>query len=265
MNFKSTNPNISLIEDYYNHFEEENRLSTRHGQVEFLTTIKYILEILNNDKSKKIIDIGAGTGRYSVYLDSLGYDVTAVELVQHNIDVFKNKESNVKIHQGNALDLSMFNDDTFDVTLLFGPMYHLLNKDEQIKALSEAKRITKKDGFILISYYMNEYAFITYAIVKGHILECLNNGQLDENYHTKPIDGDLYTMVRIEDIDEFNRLLNLKRYKIIAQDGASDYIRSAITRLTEEQFQEYVKYHFSIAERPDLIGASSHVLDIVKK
>ena len=50
MNFKSTNPNISLIEDYYNHFEEENRLSTRHGQVEFLTTIKYILEILNNDK-----------------------------------------------------------------------------------------------------------------------------------------------------------------------------------------------------------------------
>ena len=56
MNFKSTNPNISRIEDYYNHFEEENRLSTRHGQVEFLTTIKYILEILN----KALTDIGIG-------------------------------------------------------------------------------------------------------------------------------------------------------------------------------------------------------------
>ena len=51
MNFQRTNTKISLLEDYYNHFDEEGRLDTRHGQVEFATAIKYISDVLNNDKS----------------------------------------------------------------------------------------------------------------------------------------------------------------------------------------------------------------------
>ena len=265
MNFKQTDKSISLIEDYYNHFEEENRLDTRHGKVEFTTAIKYIESILNNDKTKKILDIGAGTGKYSCYLDKEGYDVTAVELVPHNIDVFKAKLSGVKILQGNALDLCMFRNDSFDVTLLFGPMYHLLNEDEKIKALSEAKRVTKKDGLILVSYYMNEYSLIQYAFVKGHIKDALEEGRLDENFHVVAKEGDLYSMVRLEDIRKYSNEVGLKTIKTISQDGASDYIRTAITRLSEEEFELYIKYHLSICEREDLLGASSHILDILQK
>ena len=183
MNFERTNTKISLLEDYYSHFEEDKRLKSRHGQVEFITSMKYIHEVLGEDKTLKILDIGAGTGAYSVYLSNEGYDVTAVELVEHNIKIFKSKNSNVKIHQGNALDLSQFNDNSFDVVLLFGPMYHLLKKDEKIKALSEAKRVCTKGGTILISYYMNDYAIITYGFIKKHILESIENNQVDENYH----------------------------------------------------------------------------------
>lgn len=265
MNFKQTDHSISLIEDYYNHFDEEGRLDTRHGQVEFATAIKYISDVLNNDKSKTILDIGAATGKYSCYFDNLGYKVTAVELVPHNIEVFKAKRSNVDIIQGNALDLSFIKDNTFDVTLLFGPMYHLLKKEEKIQALSEAKRVTKEGGTILISYYMNEFSVITYAFVKGHIKEALAEGRLDESYHIVAKEDDLYSMVRMEDINEFNNTVGLTRIKAVSQDGASDYIRSAITRLSEEDFKEYIKYHLSICERQDLIGSSSHVLDIVKK
>lgn len=265
MNFERTNTKISLLEDYYSHFEEDKRLKSRHGQVEFITSLKYIHEVLNEDFSKKILDIGAGTGAYSVYLSNEGYDVTAVELVEHNIKIFKSKNSNVKIHQGNALDLKMFKDKSFDVILLFGPMYHLLKKEEKIKALSEAKRLLTDNGKILVSYYMNDYAIITYGFIKKHILECIENKQVDENYHMLNLEDDLYSMVRLEDIDEFNSLCGLKREKIVAADGASNYMRVYLNKLSVEEFEEFIKYHLSTCERRDLLGASAHLLDIVSK
>ena len=265
MNFQRTNTKISLLEDYYSHFNEDHRLQTRHGKVEFITSLKYIHEVLNEDKTKKILDIGAGTGAYSVYLANEGYDVTAVELVEHSIDVFKSKNSNAKVMQGNALDLSIFEDNMFDVTLLFGPMYHLLKEEEKLKALSEAKRVTKKGGVILVSYYMNDYAIITYGFVKKNIIEAINNNQVDKDFHMLNLDGDLYSMVRLEDIDEFNKVCGLERIKIVAADGPSNYIRVYLNKLSEEEFKEFINYHLTTCERSDLLGASAHLLDIVTK
>lgn len=265
MNFERTNTKISLLEDYYSHFNEDQRLKSRHGQVEFITSMKYIEECLNEDFNKRILDIGAGTGAYSVYLSEKGYNVDAVELVEHNIKIFKSKNSKANVMQGNALDLSMLNDDTYDVTLLFGPMYHLLKKEEKIKALSEAKRVTKKGGIILISYYMNDYAIITYGFIKKHILEAIENKQVDENYHMLNLAEDLYSMVRIEDIDGFNEEVGLSRIKILAADGASNYIRVYLNKLSEDEFKEFIKYHLTTCERSDLLGASAHLLDIVRK
>jgi len=265
MNFIRTNTKISLLEDYYSHFNEDHRLQTRHGQVEFITNMKYIHELLNDNKSLKILDVGAGTGAYSVMLANEGYSVNAIELVNHNIEVFKSKNSTAKVEQGNALDLSRFEDDTFDMVLLFGPMYHLLEEDEKIKALSEAKRVVKKNGTILTSYYMNDYAILTYGFIKKNIKEVIKNSQIDSNYHMLNLKDDLYSMVRIEDIDRFNTKVGLTRKKIIASDGASNYIRVTLNSLDNEEYQEFVKYHLSICERSDMLGASSHLLDITTK
>ena len=265
MNFQRTNTKISLLEDYYSHFNEDHRLQTRHGQVEFITSLKYIHQVLNDDKNKRILDIGAGTGAYSVLLSNEGYQVNAVELVNHNIEIFKQKKSNAKVIQGNALDLNMFEDNYFDVVLIFGPMYHLLKKEEKIQALKEAKRVVKKDGTILISYYMNDYAIITYGFVKNHIVEAIENNQVDKSYHMLNLDGDLYSMVRLEDIDELNQIVGLKRDKIIASDGPSNYLRVTLNKLDERGFEEFIKYHLSTCERSDLLGASAHLLDVLKK
>ena len=94
---------MTELEKYYNKFNEEKRLQSRHGQVEFLTSMKYIHTYLDNDKTKKILDVGAGTGRYSVALAEEGYDVTAVELVKYNLGILKAKKSNVKSYQGLSL------------------------------------------------------------------------------------------------------------------------------------------------------------------
>ena len=248
---------MTELEKYYNKFNEEKRLNSRHGQVEFVTSMKYIHEYLGEDKRKKILDVGAGTGRYSVALANEGYDVTAVELV-------KSKNSSVKAYQGNALKLKRFENDSFDVTLLFGPMYHLHTKEEQLKALSEARRVTKKDGVILVAYCMNEYSVLTYGFKEGHIKESLAEGKLSENFQVLSKTEDLYRYMRLDDIDKLNAEMGLTRIKIISPDGPSDFMRPVLNAMDEDTFELFVKYHLSVCERADLIGAGSHTLDILR-
>ena len=261
------------LEQYYNKFNEEKRLSSRHGQMEFRVSMKYIHEFLELRKQEmgitdnsqlKFLDIGAGTGRYSVPISEEGYDVTAVELVKYNLGILKKKGSNVTAYQGNALKLKRFEDNTFDFTLLFGPMYHLLSTDEQVQAMKEAKRVTRPGGYILVAYVMNEYAFLTYGIVEGHILEAQNNGTLDEDFHVIPGDDDLYHFMRLEDINHINEVCDMNRVKIISPDGPANHMRREVNALSEEQFEQFVAYQMATAERMDIIGAAAHTVDILK-
>ena len=251
--------------DYYNKFNEDKRLNRRHGIVEYTTAMKYIHEILKVINSPKIIDIGAGTGKYSISLSNEGFDVTAVELVKHNLMTLKAKGSKVKAYLGNATNLKKFKENSFDVALLFGPMYHLIRNEDKIKALMEAKRIVKDGGYILVSYYMNEYAIITHGFKDNNIVNAIKNNEVDENFHITPSDTDLYSMVRLEDINYFKDETSLTRINIVSQDGPSDYLRQTINKMDDETFDIYIRYHLSTCERKELLGASSHVLDILKK
>ena len=246
---------------YYNKFNEDKRLNTKHGQVEFLTGIKYIEKYLK--KGDKIIDIGAGTGKYSKYFSDIGYDVTAVELVKHNLRLIE--EKGIKCFLGNALNLKKVEDNTFDITILFGPMYHLISMKEKEQALMEAKRITKKGGYIFISYCINEYALITHGFIEGHIKESIKNNLVDENYKITPKEKDLYSFVRIEDINYLKDISKLKRVKILSQDGSTEYIKKVINKMDEETFNIYLDYHFKTCEREELLGSGRHILDILQK
>ncbi|AKN29832.1 SAM-dependent methyltransferase [Clostridium carboxidivorans P7] len=253
------------LEKYYNKFCEDKRLTRRYGQVEYITSMKYIHEYLGNNKNAKILDVGAGTGRYSVQLANEGYDVTAIELVKHNLGVLKSKGSAVKAYHGTALDLSRFSENTFDMTLVFGPMYHLYQFEDKVKALQEAKRVTKYGGYILVAYCMNEYSVITYGFKENNIRECIDNGKLTDDFHVISEPIDLYDYVRIEDINKLNEEVKLKRIKLIAADGPADYMRPVLNAMDEDTFQIFLKYHFSTCERPELLGASAHTVDILRK
>lgn len=280
---------MTELEQYYNKFNEEKRLNSRHGQVEFRTSMKYIHEAIETIKQNavtsesaksdsgsltalplapqdiKILDIGAGTGRYSVALAEEGYDVTAVELVKYNLGILKQKNSNVKAMQGNALNLKKLASNTFDVTLLFGPMYHLFGFEDKKKAMLEAKRVTKPGGIILVAYCMNEYSVITYAFKERHVMECMEQGRFSDTFQTLSLPEHLYDYMRIEDIDSLNEATALARIKIISPDGAANYIRPFLNQLSDEEFEMFIQYHMSTCERMDLIGAGAHTLDILQK
>lgn len=264
---------MNKLEQYYNKFHEENRLKTRHGTVEFTVTLDAILKTIDSlykktDKAvplvPKIADIGAGTGRYSVELCHRGFDVTAVELVKHNLEILRNKHENVKTWQGDARNLHFLEDATFDITLLFGPLYHLHGDEEKLKAMYEAKRITKKGGYILVAYVMNDYSVLQYCFKEHHWKEVSQKGGLTNDFHTICDENELYDYVRLEDINRLNKKAGLERVKIISADGAADYMRRELNEMSEEEFEAFCKYQLANAERPELVGAGSHCVDILK-
>ena len=246
------------LTDFYNKFNEDKRLDRRHGQVEYQTSMAYLHRYLS--PGDRIVDIGAGAGRYSLALKSEGYDVTAVEYVRPNIGKIRAKDRELKVIEASAVDLSMFQDEEFDVSILFGPMYHLYSKEDRIKALKEAKRITRK--YIFVTYIMNEYSVIRYAFMDQNYTQVKD--KLDETYRIDDPDA-LFFQARIEDMDELNRICGLKLLCRFASDGPSDYIRSQLNAMDDETFAAYLDFHQKTCERKDLLGASSHVVDILTK
>ena len=258
---------IEALTQFYSNYDEEGRLLSRHGSVEFLTTMRYIEKYLHD--GMRILEIGAATGRYSHTLARMGYRVDAVELVQHNIDIFRENiqpGENVTIRQGNALELHFYEDETFDMVLLLGPMYHLFTKEDQLKALSEAQRVTKKGGILMAAYCGNEATMVQY---------CFGRGMLKEERYQRLVDpvtfkaasdpSELFELYRREEIDDLMANFKTRRLHFVGTDMATNYMRPVIDEMDDAFFDLYLKYHFTICERADCVGVSHHFLDIHRK
>lgn len=259
---------MDFLNTFYNSYDEDARLLLQHGQVEYITTQKYIHECLGDNPGASILEIGAGTGRYSVTLAKEGYSVTAVELIEHNIEVLKNKldgSEDITVLQGNAVDLSFLRDDSFDLTLLLGPMYHLYTKEDKILALSEAVRVTKPGGYILVAYCMNEPTIIQYVFMRDNLKKTLDNGMVTDDWHCISEPSEIFELIRTEEIAELDAAVPVERIKLVAADGAALYIRELIDSMDKETFAKWVEYHLATCERQDLVGASHHTIDILRK
>lgn len=255
--------------DFYNHYDENSRLELKHGTVEFLTTMRYIEKYLKS--GDRILEIGAGTGRYSHALARQGYTVDAVELVEHNIEIFRKNtlaNENISVVQGNALDLSAFPDNQYDITLLLGPLYHLYSKEDKQQAIREAIRITKHGGVIFAAYVISDGCLLDEGFKRSsiNVAEYIKNGLLDpETFAAKSKPKDLFELVRKEDIDSLMTAFPTTRLHYVATDGCALFMREAINSMDNETFQLYLKYHFSTCEREDLLGVTSHAVDIFRK
>lgn len=258
---------IQYLIDFYNKCDEDARLLTRYGAIEFITTMKYIEKYLK--KGMKIIEIGAATGRYSHTFARMGYEVDAVELLEHNIEIFKqNTAENEKITvtQANAMDLSGFESEKYDITLLLGPMYHIYTEEDKLKALSEAIRVTKRGGIVFAAYCMGDASVLQYGFGRGMIRDLMEKCMLDpETFDTFSNPWDIFELHRMEDIDALRIRFDVQRLHFVATDGYSNYIREKLDEMDEETYQLFIKYHLATCERLDLIGYSNHTLDIFRK
>ena len=257
---------IEIVNMFYNAIDEDARLGrSRQGQLEYVTTMHYINRYAK--EGAKLLEIGAGTGRYSIALAKAGYEVTSVELVEHNLEVLKkNSEglSNIQSFQGDALDLSRFADNSFDVTLLFGPLYHLYDSKDVQKAIDEAVRVTKPDGVILVAF-LSVYAILFDNYLNGTLIDGIEEN-FTEEYKIKHFEEQLFTGYDIVEFEELFAEKPVQHLKTVAVDsvlelaeGRSDFAMS------DEEFEAFAKLHLTTCEKRELLGSSSHLLYICKK
>lgn len=262
---KETEINGNTVVNFYNNYDEDGRLTRKSRMPEYLNTMKYINKYLS--PNSKIIEIGAGTGRYSLALAEMGYDVTAVELVEHNIEIMRKKvksHHSISILQGNACDMSAFESDSFDIVLLLGPMYHLFNDTDKHNALDEAIRIAKPEGVIFASYCNNDTSVYKFFYT-GRILNFLEKGLIKDDYHTVSAPEEIFELYRKSDIDELMKKHDVTRLHFVGVDMLSYIFDDKFDLLSDREFEEYMKFISNLCEREDCVGLSIHMLDIFRK
>jgi ubiquinone/menaquinone biosynthesis C-methylase UbiE len=256
-----------LNNHYSNDYTEDDRLiKDKTHQVEYITTLKYIDKYLK--KGDRVLEVGAGTGIYSLGLAKRGYQVDAIELVNDNLNILKSKITlgmNINAIQGNALDLSMYKDNTFDMTLVLGPLYHLFKDEERDKVIEEAIRVTKNGGIIYYAFILSDLTMINWGFEKGNLVP--NMGiMITDDYKVINREEYIFYLTYMSEIKKLMQEHDKQEVTTyVATDGVGRVMSDKINEMSDEEYKHYINYHLSICEREDLIGYSGHVLAITKK
>ncbi|MEE1945933.1 class I SAM-dependent methyltransferase [Pedobacter sp. KR3-3] len=139
------------IDSFYNQSSEETRLQLGLGPLEFVRNKELISRYLNGTKLA-IADVGGGPGHYAAWLSGLGHEVTLIDPVQKHVQQAEKRAKKAKTPfkslLGEAKKLP-FADNSIDVVILHGPLYHIQNREERLAAIKEAKRVLKNGGVVL--------------------------------------------------------------------------------------------------------------------
>ena len=255
-----------IINSFYNQIDEDGRLQkNRHGQMEYYTTMTYIHRYTTFHS--KILEVGAGTGRYTIALAKEGMDVTAVELVESNLAVLRENSKgmeNIQSFQGDAKDLSRFPDNSFDETLFLGPMYHLYETDEVNRAIDEAIRVTKPSGVIFFAF-ISVFAIMYANYFYGNWAEGLEENFTNAN-QVRHFKEQLFTGY---DVTEFEALFHEKPVEWITTTGVDGMVEPIEKRpdfsMSDKDFDAFVEWYLAFSEKRELLGTTNHLLYICRK
>ncbi|MBP5660517.1 MAG: class I SAM-dependent methyltransferase [Lachnospiraceae bacterium] len=255
-----------MLSDFYTKYDEGERLMrSRHGQLEYYITMEYIHRYAQ--KGRKVLEVGAGTGRYSIALAKEGMDVTAVELLETNLDKLRQGSEGIdtiKSFQGDAIDLSRFADDSFDVTLVLGPMYHLYESVDVHKAIDEAIRVTRPGGTILFAF-LSVFAIISSNYLYGRWADG-EEENFTADYKLRHFEEQRFTGY---DITEFEDLFADKQVSHITTAGVDWLLEAVEDRpdfyFSDEDFERFKKWYLTFSEKREMLGTTGHLLYICRK
>ena len=253
---------IEQIQKTYELFNEDTRLNrSQAARVEFLTNTRYIERYLK--PGARILDVGAGAGEYSLYFARKGDEVCALELAENNLRAFRRKltpEDHVAVVQGNAVDLSRYGDESFDAVLLFGPLYHLHSERDRQRCIAEAKRVCKPDGKLFFAFISNDMVILTEFSNNPDYFTCG-----DYNKETFVLDDFPFVFHTVDDCRAMLRAGGIHILHEVASDGVSELLEDRINALDAENYAQYLRYHFYICEKPELLGMTNHLLFVGEK
>jgi SAM-dependent methyltransferase len=155
---------------HYESVEEENRLLVGRGQIEFVRTQEVLRRHLPSCPAR-VLDVGGATGIHARWLAEAGYEVTLVDLSPRHVEIAQSSLTSlgVEVEQGDACSLRA-EPDSFDAVLLMGPLYHLQDSTDRVKAWQEARRVLRPGG-VVIGAAISRFASLFDGLSKGYLFD----------------------------------------------------------------------------------------------
>ena len=262
-----------IIREYYDSDpqKEWDRLKKKHPYEKYITTHMMDRYIRFGDS---ILDVGGGPGHYSIHYAKQGHTVTLLDLSGENVRFAKKKarQYGVKITatEGNALDLSDFPDDSFDVVFLMGPLYHLMNEDSRLRALEEAKRVLKPGGYLFSSFIMMFGGVIFGA---RELQETILSERERPFYEIAAKDESLsfeaFTYSYMTTVRDAKKLLDsvpgLRTETVFGQESILSPYKDQLSRSPRKVRLAWYDYALRYCEKEDYLTHTEHLMIVSKK
>lgn len=212
----------------------------------------------------KILETGAGTGAYSIELANNGYEVDALELIEKNLNCLKKKiKSEMKINPvlGDARELSMYNENTFDMVLCLGPMYHLNDWEDRNKCIEESIRVCKPGGIIFFEYISSNLTFVKNIKRIDNYLRDYK----EEFGNSFELENKTFSYLKPFDFEKNIEKYHIKKLHHIGIDGVSSLIEEKVNSFEEDEFKIWLKFLRNGAEDITQLSYSENILFIAQK
>lgn len=265
------------IISYYKQYDESGRLAGRMSSLEYARTIE-LMERYLLPPPAVVLDIGGAAGVYACSLARKGYEVHLIDPVEKHLEQARKASEKqpdhplASISSGDARALE-WPDSSVDIVLLMGPLYHLTERDDRLKALREAYRVLR-DGRILFATFISRYASVLDGLVFGFVhdpeffeivKQDLKNGQ-----HRNPTDNaDYFTTSYFHHPDEIEPEINEVGFElenILAIEGPGWLVRDYDSDMKDVQKRERVLEIVRMLEEDrSLLPLSDHIAAVARK
>lgn len=264
------------IREYYKNFDEDNRLiNDNSGKLEYEMTMKSLNKYL--PKTGVILDLGGATGVYTFPLAKKGYKMYLADLSPDLIEKAREKSAKAGLDNiiscdiVNAVDLSIYENEQFDAVLLFGPLYHLLDKNEREQCVKEVNRVLKKDGKVFASFI--PYLSGSIAIVDRffrhpeqvnveNLRATFNSGKFNNLDNNGFQEGYYPTSKEIEELFEENNFEKITTFSI---RGFGYEKEDELYKIQDkEMFEEIINLIEKSSECKEIIETCGHAMFIGK-
>jgi len=260
------------IQEYYDTSVEVewNRIA---GRPEFLLTCRMLDRYIK--PGQKVLDIGGGPGRYSLYLAAKGCDVTLLDLSPQNTKFAtaqaQEQGLTIKAITGDARKADKLAQEKYDHILLMGPLYHLLEESQREEAVNAALKLLKPGGVIFVSfiamaggiiYSMKESPQILVSTVPSEV-------QFKENFIAKKsYGGDAFTQaffIEQSEVLPFMSRFGLQKMHFFGQEGILSPCENIIMQQPEEVVNQWLDLSEKLWEREEFLSWSEHLMYVGRK
>lgn len=262
---------VRTVQSYYdeNVSHEWERLQ-KHPFEFRITTAMLAKHIHPGDR---VLDVGGGPGRYALHLAKLGCDVTLVDLSSENAAFAAEKAHELGVslnaYSGDARTVDRMGLGTFDHVLLMGPLYHLLDEEDRVRAVNAALRCLRSGGKLYAAFILM-FAGMIYGMkyLPAMVLDDSEQKFIDRVLQDGSFSGAAFTQAHFisqKEILPFMSRFPLKKLHLLGQEGILSPCEENLLAQRPEVVDRWVELAVQLCEREELLAYSEHVLYIGEK